>query len=1047
MRRPLSATLALLLLTTPSPARQADFSDDLRFAEALRARGDSDLALEFLRKLAPAATPALARELPLEFAKTRLRLASEEPDTGKRLALYKEARDDFEQFIRANPGHPRLAEANLDIARIFNLQGKTELSRAFLAEDGRAKREQAARARATLESAARQLQAAEDELTKARDKLPDPDALEDPKLKKEARAARLRADAEVKQTQLDRALNLYDQAGTYLEGTGDEAASRLLEQARKLLNPLAAGDANDPIRWKARAWQGRITFETDTADKARAIFLEVLNATAPAAAEGQRLARYFRLLVIKKQPSESDMARGGPNAVIIEAGTRWRNDYRRFWRTPEGVGLTFLLAEALLAEADANKKLAPPVAGRYRFDARALLREVEGSENEFTERARRMKINAMVKQGLLKGDVKLLANFEECFVRAQYEAMQMAQEQKETRDPAEAEKKRKARIDTIVAALERGLSLPDAKKLKASTELNTARSMLAYWALNTGKLAEAIAAGEGFAREDPRSGQAEMSAVYALQAYSQLVGQKQGKFEDTAGDRARMFALASYMEQRWPGSIGGDVARHSVGLQLLREENFPEAIKKLALVGPGYANYALVCYQLADACNKAEKASVEPIPGDRPGDYAKRKLLALERMSPEALGPDPLTNQLYVSGKAMLGRDLFRLRRYQEMDDLATGLLGRLLGLRFNDDEDKDRAIRNQLRYELVDIRLYARYGLADAAYAAGDSAKVVALLDPLVDAVTKSDDGQEKANLQKNQQLASALLILALRANIALGKIDRTDLVLDVLDKVSGESGSATNVLRLMAFLIRGQIEELRKKGDKDALAAATKGYGAILDKRIRKQKDLTPEFIRVLADCYASMDEHARAAEELAKVAEPKGARPGSDEEKLYRRVQLDLIRELRLTRDVDNLKKAREMMAGILGEPKKPGWGRRDLLALKEQGSLLEAEERHKEAFEQWSDLTRRLARDAPKGGAVKEHYLECYYHMIVNYLKMGLAKPAQQERDKYLKTAALQIAGLEKAWEDFGSEASKRRFTELLAQEPALREQYEAVRKKK
>ncbi len=1045
MRRP-SAALALLLLAAPAPAQEPDFRDDLRFAEALRARGDSDLALELLRKLAPSAPPALARELPLEFAKTRLRVASDEPDTGKRLALYREARADFEQFIRNNPGHPRLAEANLDIARVLNLQGKTELSRIYLAEDGRAKREQAAQARATLEAAARGLQAAEAELKKHLAALPAVENGDEAK-KKEVQAARRALEREVQQTQLERALNLYDQAGTYLEGSGDEAASRLLVEARKLLTPLAAGPANDPIRWKAYAWLGRITFETDTADKARAVFLDILNATTPAAAEAQRLARYFRLLVIKKRPNESDQAQGGANAIIIEAGTRWRSDYRRFLRTPEGVGLTFLLAQTLLAEADANKKLDGITVSRYRLDAQALLREVEGSENEFTERARRLKITAMLKRGLLKGDVKTLANFEECFVRAQYEAMQLAQEQKEAKTPDEAEKKRKARIDTILAALQRGLSLPDAKKMKAGTELNAARSMLAYWALTAGKLPEAIAAGEGFARDDPRSGQAEMAAVYALQAYSQLVGQKHGKFEELGDERARMFALASYMEERWPRGIGGDVARHSVGLQLLREENFPEAIKKLSLVGHGYHNYALVCFQIADACTKAERGSVEPIAGDRPGDYGKRKLLALAGMPPEALGPDPSTNHIYVAGQAMLGRDLFRLRRYQQMDDLAARLLGQLLKLRFNDDEDKDRAIRNQLRAELVDIQLYARYGLADAAFAAGDHAKVVALLDPLVDVVTKSDESQEKANLQKNQQLASALLILALRSNVQLGKIDRTDLVLDVLDKVSGEASSATNVLKLLAFLIRGQIDELRKRGDKDALAAAIKGYGAILDKRVKPQKDVTAEFVRVLADCYSSMEEHAKAAEELAKVPEPKAARPGSDEERHYRRVQLDLVRELRLTKEPDNLKKARQMMDGFLGEVKKPGWGRRDLLALKEQGQLLMAEEKYKEAFDQWADLTRRLAKDAPKGGAVKEHYLECYYHMIVSYLKQGQTKAGQKERDGYLRTAALQIAGLEKSWEDFGSEGSKKRFAELLAQEPALREQYEAVRKKK
>jgi hypothetical protein len=1067
-------------------AQEPNYRDDLRFAEALRARGDNDLALEFLQALAKTAPQALAKELPFEFAKTRLRVASDEPETGKRLLLYKEARDDFEKFIAANPGHPRIAEANLDIARVLNLQGKTELNRALLSDDDKSKRDLAQQARGTLVEAARQLQAAVKVIEGQVAKLPDPESIEDVKKKKEAQAARARLVQELNQTKLDRALNLYDQANTFIGGSGDKLASELLEEAAKLLASLADGDPAQPIKWKASAWLGRILQQTVSAEKARAKFQEVITASGlPAAAEGVRLARYFRLLVIRENPNETDK-KTGVHATILEAASRWRNDYRRFWKTPEGVGLTFLYAEILLLETETNKKLTPIQTGRYRDEARALLREVENSENEFTERARRLKIETIARQGLFKVPIANLRLFEDCYVRAQYEAMQLnlspatlkaleeqlnklpdpesikdARKKKEAQDartrleveikklrnPDEAEKRRKAIIDNIIAALERGLSLPEVQKMKPSLELNTARSMLAYWALNTGKLEQAIKAGETFARNDPRSSQAEISAVYALQAYSQLIGQKQSNFEDLAEDRARMFSLASYMEERWPKSIGGDLARHSLGLQLLREENLPEAIKKLSLVGPTYGNYPLVCFQIADACSKAEKASLEPITGDRPGDYGKRKMQALEAMPQSALGTDPFTNQILVAGKAMLGRDLFKLKRFQHMDDLANGLLDRLNKVRFNDDEDKDRATRNQLRFELVDIKLYARYGLADSAFQAGDHPRVLTLLDPLIDAVTKSDESQEKTNMQKNQQLASGLLILALRANIQLGKIDRTNAVLDVLDKVSGEGGDSTmNIVRLLAFLIRGQIDDLRKKGDKDALDKAVKGYKAILGKRIAKQK-LTPEFIRVVADCYASMEDHSEAAKLLEKALGQLTTRPGSDEEKLARRIQLDLCREFRLSKDPDNLKKARAIVDGIMGQPKKPGWGMRDLLALKEQGALLEAEGKYADSFKIWANLTKRLAPEVQKGGGIKENYLECYYHMVYCYTKMGMARSAQSERDKFLQTAALQIVQLETNWEEFGSEASKKRFSELLSQESALREAYEAVKKKK
>src|SRR4051812_13276696 len=122
MRRYLFLIAAVLLGSLSlTRAQEPAYRDDLRFAESLRARGDNDLALDFLQRLSKGAPPELARELPLELAKTRLRVASEEPETGKRLNMYKEARDDFQRFINANPGHPRIPEANLEIARVLNL--------------------------------------------------------------------------------------------------------------------------------------------------------------------------------------------------------------------------------------------------------------------------------------------------------------------------------------------------------------------------------------------------------------------------------------------------------------------------------------------------------------------------------------------------------------------------------------------------------------------------------------------------------------------------------------------------------------------------------------------------------------------------------------------------------------------------------------------------------------------------------------------------------------------------------------------------------------
>jgi hypothetical protein len=1055
MRR-LAIVLAVLLGSgLAAAAQEPAYREDLRFVEALRARNDNDLALELLQKVAKGAPPELAKELSLEFAKTRLRLAGGEPDGGKRLALFKQARDDFQTFLTANPGHPRAVEANLEIARVLDLQGKTELSQALLQEDAKAKQAAALQARATLATANQRLEAALKELRTSQDKLPDPATITDLAQKKQAQDARARLDREITQTDLDRALNLYAQSQTYLGGVDDEGASRLIQQAVKALRPTADGAPANPVTWKARAWLGRCLYEIETADKARALFQDVLAANrTPVTDEGQRLARYFRLLVIQKSPSDADKKKGVP-AILEDAARRWRQDYPKFLNTPEGRGITFLYAQVLLGQAD-NPKMSKPERDKRLQTARALLKEVESSENEFTDRARRLKITTIVKQGGFKVPLAKLSSFEDCYIRAQFEAHELNREAHEAKDPKEFDKKRKERLATIIAALERGLTLPDAKSPGNALERNNARAMLAYWCLNAGKYDDAIRVGEGFARDDPRSAQAASAAVYALQAHAQRVidrwaaaGKRPAAFDDPAAgeERAALFRLAHYVEERWPREAPGDLARHQIALQLLRDENFPEAIKKLGTVSPAYASYPFVQWQLADAAFKAAKEGTEPIPGDRPGDYRKRAVQALERVPDSFLGADPATNHITVLGKVTLGNELYGYKRFQEMQDLATRLLARLDGLRFHAEADKDRALREQFHASLVNITLFASYGLADAAAGRGDHAEVVKLLDPLVDQLNKGE-GAARDLLRKDTRLATATLALALKSNIQLGKIDRTEAVLASLDQVTAEGAAdagTTHILKLLAALIRQQVEEVRKTRDKQALDKAVAGYSALLSKRVKKEKKLTPEFIRVLADCYASMGQHDKAAAELEKVPDPKG-KPGSAEEKAYRGVQLRLARELRLSGTPDNLKKAAKLLEKAIGTAAAPGWGRKDLFAQKEHGLLLEAQGKYREAFAVWSPLSKNLARLAGRDADMKEHFLECYYHMVFSFYKDGQAKASKSDREKATKTAALEIARLEKGWEEFGGGASKKRFEELLAQERGLKEEYLAARKK-
>ncbi|MFQ3649131.1 MAG: hypothetical protein SNJ75_02270, partial [Gemmataceae bacterium] len=905
-----SALIAIFWLSVSLAGFSQDFREDLRLAEALRNRGDVDLALELLGQLEKIATPEQKKELPLEFAKTRLRLANEEPDTAKRLALYREAQANFETFRNSNPGHPRLLEANLDIARVLNAIGKTELGQALTSDDRTTRTKLAGQARASLAKALAQLKRAEADLVETAKKLPDPSEMSDPALKKAALANQKRIQFEIEQARFEMGINLYEQSETYL-GSSDEIAAELLGEARRYLDPLASGPPTSPVTWKAMAWQGRIIFQTEKAEDARAKFTQVLNgARYPAAAEGIRLARYFRLLAIREKPDPADTkVAGGPNRLIREAGEAWLNDYRRFHNTPEGFGLKYLLAQTYLATAE-DRKLDQQLRNQYRNRARTLLRDVELNENEFSDRARRLKIQTMAAQGLFKRPINALKTFEDLYIRAQYEAFQLSQdpiqdaqdqlkkltaaeatatpdekkeiatrkkeleaELKKLQEPNGVEKHREARIALLKEALKTALALPSVAKMTNNLEVANARTMYTFWALQTKQYEEAVQVGEEFIRTDPRANQAGLAAAYVLQAYSQQLDAlraKVGNEDETVRKlRDRLFQTAAYIEERWPTDNAGEMARHTAGLQLMREENYPEAIKRLSLVSPGYSNFALVSLQLADLCRKAQAAGSEPIPGDRDvRDYRKRAMLALDRLSVEQLGSDPFINQVTIAGKISLMRDWFTYKRFEQMNALSNDLLGRMDKLRFNDEPDKDKAIRDQLRFELTDLSLYAKYGLAETAAAAGDQAQAAALLDPLVDLlINKNQASQEKENLKKNNRLASGILTIALKANLQQGKIDRTDSVLEALEQITSDDSGSTGILQLLAFLIRTQVEDLRQKGEAAELERAIKGYSAILAKRTAKLKR-TPEIVRQLASCYSSMKVHDKAAKELEAI-----------------------------------------------------------------------------------------------------------------------------------------------------------------------------------
>src|SRR5262249_42211736 len=137
-----------------------------------------------------------------------------------------------------------------------------------------------------------------------------------------------------------------------------------------------------------------------------------------------------------------------------------------------------------------------------------------------------------------------------------------------------------------------------------------ARALLTYALLKTQDYPAAAVLGDHIARTHPATAQAANVGLFGLQGYSMALSQfRNAKPADGAdeeeqkrrqalvahaaeADQRRMIDLARYIERTWPNEAAADAARFQLGGLLMRaEKNFPEAVKALARVSPGFKNF------------------------------------------------------------------------------------------------------------------------------------------------------------------------------------------------------------------------------------------------------------------------------------------------------------------------------------------------------------------------------------------------------------------------------------------------------------------------
>jgi hypothetical protein len=1053
----LSVTLPTALLAQDEPN-----DPELAFVNQLRLRGYADLALEYLEKRL-SKNPKYAADLPLEIAQTHLALAASEADGAKRIGMFDQARLKFEDFIAKHPEHRKIAVAKFQMAQVSALQGKAQLARALALPDGDESRaSELNRALQMLENAEKGLDAVADQL---------------------------KSDDAKNQSALERGQLILAQAKAQLTLGKDMLVADLVKKAVGVLEPLADKlEAKDPLKGLALAWCGRAFSLGAEPKKADFKFKEVRNTFNRTA---HRLVDFFEMQA--KFEDERGL-KPEDRLKLIQEGTAWLSAYRQFQKTPEGYGVQYILAKQYFALGAEAKGQAQTNAFNT---ARNFIHALEASDNEYTALAQQIKIDMLIVQEVFKRNINTLTKFEDCYMRALYEHSQLQKNEKGKFDKEEAKKaEQKLILDLLNKALGYAYNVATDKsgkvdvqkltreRLRAGVQPEDLRNtwyLLAGYYMTLKQYPDVVTVGSKFAQENPRARNANVCAMFAAQALTEIIQSGGGKDDPEAmpEEREKLFKLGQLMADRWPGDragelgrylismqyikraqgvkdpkeraareeeaikVGGDSARYALGLQRAKDKDFKESIILLRPLQVTFPNYPLAQYQIAlaaielDKDNKQRKERGEP-PVELPND--KRAFKDIAQQAFESI-PDPtdLSNgelvSFYLRAKTRLGFMFYPNGQYDKMEQLVAKLQktltdgGKAL-------QDKEKAT---FHLQLNSIKLYALYGKADVAYKANNFAGVAKMLEPFVNEL--------KANaypeLKEDTRLLNALLGLAFRSNLQVGNVSPAKQILDVWKTFEKEGESTVaNVLQASVVVFKKQIEELRKKGEKDKLAKTVTSFKALLNE-VKNEKSLTAE---LLAQCYTSIGDYAEATKQLEKSAEPQAKANATAEEQekfkkdlaKFKRDRVMLIRCKRLDGKENKKPKAIEEAKKLLDEimvdpadPKKPGWGRRDLNALEEEILLLIDIEAFGAAVNRANALLGILLKKLPEGGTIRDHYFRTAYHYVYALTYYGLKQTDAAKTKTSLQRAASYYKKLVTAHPTLGGEEHKERFQNFLA----------------
>lgn len=968
----------------------AQLPSQLDLVSGLRSAGMVDLAIMRLEELKKQPNLLLKEELailPLEMARTRLEQASREGEDSKRAALLAQARGEFDGFIKANPTHPMVATANVELARLESLHAKSQLSKGRRLE-GDAKALEYSKARPAFDRAIGRYQSAMTLLDNRLKTMDEKDPLA-------VRLLQSRREAE-----LDSAILTYEKALTFVGDDERRQRGDEITKSQKIFDRMADKPGAPRVSHLAYVWSLRCQNEIgDPAKSIQALVkFEAANRQNREAADAVRLVRFWFINELRDpEAKESPLQRLTNTQAAAE---RWLRMYPDALTTSEGLGTRFLLARTHEAQAkqpgnirfDKSNRIIgmTATAKGHLEDANKIYKDLIETENEYTERSQRSRLQNML--AMLDADgkggdpeLKSIRTLEQGYIAAQVQIARLlnakqAAGEKGGMTPEQLEAEEKRRGKNAVEYLERGLRSITSKD--TPREVFDAQMLLIQFLTQYGRSVEAAVLGEALARNNPRAPKAALAAQLAVYAYNTSLGKMKqpgaaGDPDSEAADISRIKALAKFAEATWPTEGPTDACRHVHAFFLSnRDKDYETAWATYSRISSAYADVSQARREMAAAMFFLVKSEERDVRKNR--DDQRQKITAkaaqwkttldlLEALAEPAPTMRAGEIESYAGAKTMAAQLYYMAGDYDKTKAVVNALAGTLAKK-----SNLDEARSADMSFTARSLRYNAFQAQAGDLIRDKKFADVVALLDPEIKAITdeiaKGPPATATPGFDRMRRAQRDLLIAAMTSSVQDKKIDRASELLDVLEKSGGSLDANIAVLRQLVSAVRNQIEGLKAEKNEDGAKELATSFTEFLDKVGSNQAKLSNAMLGFLAQGYAGVEKHDKAAELFQQAIDKVAMAPMGDP-KVVQQLQYLQAKSYRQAAGKENFDKANNLMKGIVGNPltdkaptppaKRP-WGYSSIEIRKEYCMLLEDQKLFNSAVQNWVRLTNEFVR---------------------------------------------------------------------------------------